>query len=54
MTDLFTHRAPTPPKSGDWKPKTCADCAAAHPTFSATGPLGPWRCLPCHKKAIGA
>lgn len=55
MTDLLSYRAHEPePKPGAWKPTACADCAAPHPSFSATGHHGPWRCQPCHKKAIGA
>jgi hypothetical protein len=32
----------------DWKPTACTDCGAPHPSWSLTGPTGPWRCFSCH------
>lgn len=44
-----------PPKKPEpfkpWKPETCADCGARHPSFSKDGMEGPWRCGPCDKLA---
>lgn len=35
----------------NWKPSTCADCPAKHPSLSHDGKDGPWRCKPCHDRA---
>lgn len=50
--DLFTPTPRPAPAFPNWKPTACA-CGEPHPSFSATGPTGPWRCLPCHKQATG-
>lgn len=34
-----------------WKPTACADCGAPWPSWSLTGPTGPWRCHTCHTVA---
>lgn len=33
------------------KPSACLDCGAPHPSWSITGPMGPWRCMSCHTVA---
>jgi hypothetical protein len=35
----------------DWKPHACTDCGAPWPSWSLTGPTGPWRCHDCHTAA---
>lgn len=36
-----------------WKSSACA-CGARHPSWSANGSHGPWRCQSCHTLAIKA
>lgn len=34
-----------------WKPAACTDCGAPWPSWSLTGPTGPWRCMSCNTVA---
>jgi hypothetical protein len=46
MPNLFGSQNKKPPHH--WKPEGCSDCGTVHPSWSLTGPRGPWRCRDCH------